>query len=43
MFENGVEGIFGPKSDDVTQGWRKLYSEELHNLYFSQNCIRVLR
>jgi hypothetical protein len=24
--------IFGPKRDEVTGGWRKLHSEELHNL-----------
>jgi hypothetical protein len=24
--------IFGPKGDDVTGEWRKLHSEELHNL-----------
>jgi hypothetical protein len=22
---------------EVTGGWRKLYNEELHNLYFSSN------
>jgi hypothetical protein len=25
--------IFGPKRDEVTGDWRKLHSEELHNLY----------
>jgi hypothetical protein len=24
-------------------GWRKLYSEELHNLYTSQNIIQVIK
>jgi hypothetical protein len=28
-----VRGIFGPKRDEVTGEWRKLHSEELHNLY----------
>jgi hypothetical protein len=25
--------IFGPKRDEVTGEWRKLHSEELHNLF----------
>jgi hypothetical protein len=29
--------IFGPKLDEVTRGWRKLHSEELHGLYSSPN------
>jgi hypothetical protein len=32
--------IFGPKRDEVTGGWRKLYNEELHNLYSSPTIIR---
>jgi hypothetical protein len=33
VFENRVlKGIFGPKKDEVTEGWRKLHNEELHNL-----------
>jgi hypothetical protein len=38
MFENRVlRRMFGLKRDEVTGGWRKLYNEELHNLYSSQN------
>jgi hypothetical protein len=34
VFENRVlRRIFGPKRDGVTGGWRKLYNEDLHNLY----------
>jgi hypothetical protein len=34
MFENMVlRRILGPKRDEVTGGWRKLLSEELHYLY----------
>jgi metal-dependent hydrolase (beta-lactamase superfamily II) len=29
--------IFGPKSEEVAGGWRKLHSEELHNLYATPN------
>jgi hypothetical protein len=33
VFENRVlRRIFGPKRDEVTWEWRKLYNEELHNL-----------
>jgi hypothetical protein len=34
--------IFGSKRDGVTEGWRKLYNEELHNLYFSPRIIRII-
>jgi hypothetical protein len=27
--------IFGPKKGEVTGGWRKLYNEELRDLYSS--------
>jgi hypothetical protein len=35
--------IFGPKRDQVTGGWRKLYNEEFPNLYASQNIINVIK
>jgi hypothetical protein len=42
VFENRVlRRIFGPKRDGVIGGWRKLHSEELHNLYSSPNIIRI--
>jgi hypothetical protein len=41
VFENRVlKRIFGPKRDDVTGEWRKLHSEEIHNLYSSPDTIR---
>jgi hypothetical protein len=44
VFENRVlRGIFGPKSDEVTGGWRKLHNEELHGLYSSPSIIRVIK
>jgi hypothetical protein len=44
VFENRVlRRIFGPKRDEVTGGWRKLYNEELHNLYFSPSIIRMIK
>jgi hypothetical protein len=27
--------IFGPKRNEITREWRKLYNEELNDLYFS--------
>jgi hypothetical protein len=41
VFENRVLRIFGLKRDEETGGWRKLHSEELHNLYSSPNIIRI--
>jgi hypothetical protein len=33
----------GPKRDDVMGSWRKLHSEELHNLYPSPSIIRMIK
>jgi hypothetical protein len=44
VFENRVlRKIFGPKRDEVTGEWRKLKSEELHNLYSSPDIIRQVK
>jgi hypothetical protein len=43
VFENRVlRRIFGPKRDEVTGEWRRLYNEELNDLYSSPN-IRVIK
>jgi hypothetical protein len=43
IFENMVlKGIFGRERDEV-KGWRKLHSEELHNLYSSPDTIRMIK
>jgi hypothetical protein len=34
--------IFGHKRDEVTGEWRKLHSEERHDLYTSPNIVRVI-
>jgi hypothetical protein len=34
--------MFGPVRDEISGECRKLYSEELHNLYSSQNIIRQI-
>jgi hypothetical protein len=38
-----VLGIFGPKRDEMTGGWRKLHNEELRNLYSSPSIIRIIK
>jgi hypothetical protein len=44
VFDNGVlRRIFGPKRDEVTVEWRKVYNEELHNLYSSPNIIKHIK
>jgi hypothetical protein len=43
VFENRVLRIFGPKRDEVIKDWRKLQSEELHNLYSSRTIIRIIK
>jgi hypothetical protein len=44
VFENRVlRRIFGPTRDGVTEGWRKLHNEELHNLYSSPSIIRIIK
>jgi hypothetical protein len=44
VFENGfLRRIFGPKRNEVMAEWRKLYSEELNNLYSSPYIIRQVR
>jgi hypothetical protein len=44
VFQNRMlRRIFRPKRDGVTGRWRKLHNEELHNLYFSPNIIRIIK
>ena len=44
MFENKVlRRIFGPKRDEVTREWRKLYNGEINDFYFSPNIVRVIK
>jgi hypothetical protein len=44
VFENRVLGrIFGPKREEVTGKWRRLYHKKLYVLYSSPNTIRVIK
>jgi hypothetical protein len=44
VFENTVlRRIIEPKRDEVTEGWRKLHNEELHDLYCSPTIVRVIK
>jgi hypothetical protein len=44
VFENRVlRRVFGPEKDEVTGKWRKLHTEELTDLYYSPNIIRVIK
>jgi hypothetical protein len=38
-----LTGIFEPTRDEVTGEWRKLYNEELNDLYCSLNIVRVIK
>ena len=44
VFENRVlRRIFGPRTDEVTEEWRKLLNEELNDLYSSHKFVRVIK
>jgi hypothetical protein len=38
-----LKRIFGPKSDEVTGDWRKMYIEELLNTYSLPSIIRMIK
>jgi hypothetical protein len=41
--KRALKRICGPKTEEVAGGWRRLHSEELHNLYTSPNIIGVIK
>ena len=44
VFENRVlRRVFCPKRDEVTGEWRKLYNDELSDLYSLPNTVRVVK
>jgi len=42
-FNRVLRRIFGPRKDEVTGEWRRLYNEELNDLYSSPNIVRVIK
>jgi hypothetical protein len=43
VFENrALRKIHGPKREE-DGSWRKVHNDELHNLYFSPNIVRVIK
>jgi hypothetical protein len=43
VFENSVlRKIFGPKREE-DGSWKKLYNDEIHNLFSSPNIVRVIK
>ena len=44
VFESMVlRRIFGPRSDEVMEVWRRLHNEKLNDLYSSPNNVRVIK
>jgi hypothetical protein len=44
VFENRVlKRIFEPKREEVAGSWRRLHSEELHNVGAPPDIIRVIK
>jgi hypothetical protein len=44
VFESTVlRRLFRPKRNEVTGEWRKLYNEELHDLYSSPTIVQVIK
>jgi hypothetical protein len=42
-FSNTILECCGNKKGNLLFGWRKLHYDELHNLYFSPNVIRIMK
>jgi hypothetical protein len=44
LFESKVlRRAFGNKRSEIRGGWRKLNNEEVHNLYFSPDIVRMVK
>jgi hypothetical protein len=38
-----LRGLFGPKTEEMLGGWRRLHNEELHKLNSSPNHIQLIK
>jgi hypothetical protein len=38
-----LRNVIWPKQNEITEDWRKLHIEDLHDLYFSPNIILVIK
>jgi hypothetical protein len=38
-----LRGVFGPRRDEVTGGWRKLHNKEICDLYSLPTIIRMIK
>ena len=44
MFDNRVlRRISGPEREEVTGQWRKVHNEDLYDLYWAPNIVRVIK
>jgi hypothetical protein len=44
VYENRVlSRIYAPKSDEITEEWRKLHNAEINNDCSSPNIVRVIK
>jgi hypothetical protein len=43
LFGYKMRRVFGHKREEVTREWRKLHNEELNDLYFLPNIVRVVK
>jgi hypothetical protein len=43
ILQRALRRIFGPKRDEVTEGWRKQHNEELPDLYSLPSIIRIIK
>jgi len=44
LFQNrALQRVFGPKRDEVTGEWIKIYNENLSDLYSLPNTVRVVK
>jgi len=41
--KRSLRRIFGPRREEVAGAWRRLQNQELHNMYASENIIRVIK